>query len=85
MRLKSWESPRSGPRRNDKSKQASARVRQLKKQTKLLRKRLKSNNDDKGAARTPGIIPGVLFLTNSLSLHDVDVGRTSHIDNFIVK
>jgi hypothetical protein len=65
MRLKSWESPRSGPRRNDKSKQASARVGQLKKQTKLLRKRLKSN-DDKGTARTPGIIPGVLFLANGL-------------------
>jgi hypothetical protein len=60
MRLKSWESPRSGRRRNDKSKQASARVRQLKKQTKLLRKRLKSS-DDKGSAQTPGIIPGVLF------------------------
>jgi hypothetical protein len=67
MRLKSWESPRSGPRRNDKSKQASARVRQLKKQTKLLRKRLKSN-DNKGTAQTPGTIPGVLFLMNGINV-----------------
>lgn len=68
MRLKSWESPRSGRRRNDKSKQASARVRQLKKQTKLLRKRLKSS-DDKGSAQTPGIIPGVLFLVDGFKLN----------------
>jgi hypothetical protein len=74
MRLKSWESPRSGPRRNDKSKQASARVRQLKKQTKLLRKRLKSNNDDKGAARTPGTIPGVLFFANGLCAMMLKIG-----------
>lgn len=56
MRLKSWESPRSGRRRNDKSKQASARVRQLKKQTQQLRKRLKSN--DKGSAKPSGNVPG---------------------------
>jgi hypothetical protein len=71
MRLKSWESPRSGRRRNDKSKQASARVRQLKKQTKLLRKRLKSS-DDKGSAQTPGIIPGVLFLVDELKIEVAD-------------
>jgi hypothetical protein len=87
MRLKSWESPRSGRRRNDKSKQASARVRQLKKQTKLLRKRLKSS-DDKGSAQTPGIIPGVLFCRlifgtpackTKRSLH-----QTSHFDKLAI-
>jgi hypothetical protein len=83
MRLKSWESPRSGPRRNDKSKQASARVRQLKKQTKLLRKRLKSN-DDKGSARTPGTIPGVLFLAH-FSINDAVIIGNSHIDNFAIE
>ncbi len=60
MRLKSWESPRSGPRRNSKSKQASARVRQLRKQTQQLRKRLKS--DDKGSAKPSGNIPGGFVL-----------------------
>jgi hypothetical protein len=60
MRLKSWESPRSGPRRNSKSKQASARIRQLKKQTQQLRKRLKSN--DKGSAKPSGNIPGGFVL-----------------------
>jgi hypothetical protein len=60
MRLKSWESPRSGPRRNNKSKQASARVRQLKKQTQQLRKRLKSS--DNGNPNPSGTNPGGLFL-----------------------
>lgn len=40
MRLKRWESPRRKGR-NDKGKGASARQRQLKKQTQMLRKRLK--------------------------------------------
>jgi hypothetical protein len=52
MRLKSWESPRSGRRRNDKSKQASARVRQLKKQTQQLRKRLKQSNNGSNSHTT---------------------------------
>jgi cell shape-determining protein MreC len=60
MRLKSWESPRSGPRRNDKSKQASARVRQLKKQTQQLRKRLKSK--DNGSTKPSGNVPGGFVL-----------------------
>jgi len=42
MRLKSWESPRSGRQRNRKSRQASARLRQLKKRNQQLRKRLKA-------------------------------------------
>lgn len=40
MRLKRWESPRRKGR-NDKGKGGSARQRQLKKQTQMLRKRLK--------------------------------------------
>lgn len=41
MRLKNWESPRNMGKRNDKSKQASARLRQLKKRDKMLTKKLK--------------------------------------------
>jgi hypothetical protein len=66
MRLKSWESPRSGRRRNDKSKQASARVRQLKKQTQQLRKRLKQSNHN--AAKPPESPSGgfvLMYKTNS--------------------
>jgi hypothetical protein len=40
MRLKRWESPRRKGR-NDKGKGGAARQRQLKKQTQMLRKRLK--------------------------------------------
>ncbi|KAI9134595.1 hypothetical protein [Acaryochloris sp. CCMEE 5410] len=56
--MKSWESPRRGRRRNDKSKRSAARLRQLKKQRKQLRKRLQNNKP----AKTPsGITPeGVL-------------------------
>ncbi|CAN1209385.1 hypothetical protein TUMEXPCC7403_04115 [Tumidithrix helvetica PCC 7403] len=42
-RLKRWESPRSQGR-NDKGRGGSARVRQLRKQTQMLRKKLKENN-----------------------------------------
>ncbi len=44
-RLKRWESPRKRGR-NDKGKGGSARARQLKKQQKLLRKKLKGNSDN---------------------------------------
>lgn len=43
MQLKSWESPRKMGR-NDKSKQASARLRQLKKQSKTWKKKLKASD-----------------------------------------
>ena len=43
MRLKRWESPRR-PGRNAKGKGGAARARQLKKQQKLLRKKLKQEN-----------------------------------------
>jgi len=39
--LKRWERPSEGPRRNDKSRQASARLRQIKKATKTQMKRLR--------------------------------------------
>lgn len=39
--LKRWERPSEGPRRNDKSRQASARLRQIKKATKVQMKRLR--------------------------------------------
>jgi len=39
--LKRWERPSEGPRRNDKSRQASARLRQIKKTTKAQIKRLR--------------------------------------------
>jgi hypothetical protein len=62
MRLKSWESPRSGPRRNDKSKQASARLRQLKKRNQQLRKRLKANgSSDCDTPKAPGTHPGAFL------------------------
>lgn len=68
MRLKSWESPRSGPRRNDKSKQASARLRQLKKRNQQLRKRLKSKDEDNNGPnnsnnpnKAPGTFPGAFL------------------------
>jgi len=40
-RLKRWERPSEAPRRNDKSRQASARLRQIKKATKAQMKRLR--------------------------------------------
>lgn len=48
MRLKSWETPRSGRQRNSKSKQASARLKQLKKRNQQLRKKLKKTSDPAG-------------------------------------
>jgi hypothetical protein len=47
QRLKRWESPRREGR-NDKGKGGAARRRQLKKQTQMLRKRLKDSKDSKG-------------------------------------
>jgi len=46
QRLKSWESPRRQGR-NDKGKGGSARQRQLRKQTNMLRNKLKSHNQGK--------------------------------------
>jgi hypothetical protein len=44
-RLKRWESPRKQGR-NDKGKGGSARARQLKKQTQMLRRKLKEQSDN---------------------------------------
>ncbi len=82
MRLKSWESPRSGPRRNDKSKQASARLRQLKKRNQQLRKRLKGNESEKGdGPKAPGTHPGAFFMSVA-PLHliiETSVGRATSV------
>ena len=45
QRLKSWESPRSEGR-NNKGKGGSARQRQLKKRTQMLRQKLKDQSND---------------------------------------
>ena len=45
QRLKSWESPRNEGR-NDKGKGGSARQRQLKKRTQMLRNKLKEQSKD---------------------------------------
>lgn len=45
MRLKRWESPRREGR-NDKGKRSSARQRQIKKQTQMLRKKLKGHEGE---------------------------------------
>jgi hypothetical protein len=53
QRLKSWESPRSEGR-NNKGKGGSARQRQLKKRTQMLRQKLKeqgNNNDSHGQSK----------------------------------
>jgi hypothetical protein len=57
MRLKSWETPRSGPRRNSKSRQASARLKQIKKRNQQLRNKLKANTKKAEAQSKPGSSP----------------------------
>jgi len=63
QRLKRWESPRRQGR-NDKGKGGSARRRQLKKQTQMLRKKLKkgqkANNQNHKRGRESSSLP--LFL-----------------------
>ncbi|WP_310488606.1 hypothetical protein [Chamaesiphon sp. VAR_69_metabat_338] len=48
QRLKRWESPRKEGR-NDKGKGGSARQRQLKKRTQMLRQKLKDHGNDNGS------------------------------------
>ncbi|AFY38795.1 hypothetical protein Lepto7376_2521 [[Leptolyngbya] sp. PCC 7376] len=56
MRIKSWESPRRRGR-NDKGKGGSARQRQLKKRNKMLRNKLKRQQDDrKGGEKCPSFL-----------------------------
>jgi hypothetical protein len=50
QRLKSWESPRNEGR-NDKGKGGSARQRQLKKRTQMLRQKLKDQGNDSSGSQ----------------------------------
>jgi hypothetical protein len=52
-RLKRWESPRKQGR-NDKGKGGSARARQLKKQTQMLRRKLKEGSADSNNKKSQG-------------------------------
>jgi len=61
MRLKRWESPRRSGR-NNKGSGGSARQRQLKKQTQMLRKRLKAEiKEEQGQEKRKGKRKMVLF------------------------
>jgi hypothetical protein len=60
QRLKSWESPRRQGR-NDKGKGGSARQRQLRKQTQMLRNKLKGNNQGKEVKLLPFAFLGDIF------------------------
>jgi hypothetical protein len=55
MRLKSWESPRRGRQRNHKSRQATARLRQLKKQRQQLRQHLKAAAKQQTSGNPPEV------------------------------
>lgn len=76
MRLKSWETPRTGRRRNDKSRQASARLRQLKKQRQQLRKQLKAQSKSKKAS---GPAPGAFVYGSCPTPLVSGVGRTIEV------
>ena len=68
-RMKSWESPRRGRRRNNKSKAASARIRQLKKRNKRLRQQLRqAKRFDNQSAKTPPNISCEGFLFSFMSI-----------------
>lgn len=75
-RLKSWESPRKRGR-NDKGKGGTARARQLRKREKLLRKKLKQNQDIQGKKQTKSqegeIIPPLFFLVPNQIMFATDV------------
>jgi hypothetical protein len=71
--LKSWESPRNEGR-NDKGKGGSARQRQLKKRTQMLRQKLKdqgnSSKDNQGQNKKGANHDSLLFfVTNSINQH----------------
>lgn len=62
QRLKRWESPRREGR-NDKGRGGSARQRQLKKQTQVLRKKLKgADGPDGKGGRDSSLPPFVFFI-----------------------
>ena len=62
QRLKRWESPRKRGR-NDKGKGGSARARQIRKQQKMLRAKLKENSQNQEKRHNQGreIVPSLFF------------------------
>lgn len=60
-RMKSWESPRRGHRRNNKSKAATARLRQIKKRNKRLLNKLRSSSQSNSSEKyiAPKTPPGL--------------------------
>jgi hypothetical protein len=84
-RLKRWESPRREGR-NDKGKKSSARQRQLKKQTKMLRKRLKqddTNHQQNNQKRGSGTQTTSLFfwLTISRAIQTLEYSKQYLVAN----
>ncbi len=82
QRLKSWESPRSEGR-NNKGKGGSARQRQLKKRTQMLRQKLKDqgneNNDRQGQNQKRENHDSLSFL---LLVNSVKIAEYSTLDNY---
>ena len=78
QRLKRWESPRRQGR-NDKGKGGSARQRQLKKQTQMLRKKLKdsqeADNQNKQQGRDTSSLPFFLLNCAAVTPEMVTVGK----------
>jgi hypothetical protein len=78
QRLKRWESPRRQGR-NDKGKGGSARQRQLKKQTQMLRKKLKDSqkpdNQNKQLGRDTISLPFFLLNCAAVTPEMVTVGK----------
>jgi hypothetical protein len=84
--LKRWESPRKEGR-NDKGKGGSARRRQLKKQTQMLRKQLKSKGqisdqgdrpDKSNESNQKESYAALLFCIHAHSLHQPMISRVFH-------
>jgi hypothetical protein len=78
QRLKRWESPRRQGR-NDKGKGGSARQRQLKKQTQMLRKKLKdsekADNQNKQEGRDTSSLPFFLLNCAAVTPEMVTMGK----------
>ena len=77
-RMKSWESPRRGRRRNNKSKAATARLRQLKKRNQRLRNKLKASASSARPSHQKhpqGPIPEGVFLSAMLSKQSHPIKR----------
>ncbi len=66
QRLKRWESPRRQGR-NDKGKGGSARARQLRKQQKILRKKLKGNPEAETKTQPKRRETSLLFFLSTVS------------------